>query len=343
MSVGLEYQKIVPTSGNSQLGNEVIFSISQFGDFIADMVLNITLSSSSCVAGALPALPADPADITAAINQVNGTATLIDGTVLNQIDPAAQIVRNFEYLGYMRYDGKVLEAQESVQDAVYYCDFPGERMLKKVSIEVNGNPLDEYYTFSYVFSRQFQLKADKKDGYFRNVGQELPFESKSVNVGDGLRFGGSMFKGPQTPATVQPALQIWQKLMFWFNKDASNSLPSAAIPFGQRYIRVQLAEASALVFRSSVVYNVLKTTNKFVPAAVFTLQPDGRYDLSGGLAVRNTWYEYHYLPVYTNGTLNYPTISSINLYANNIFAHPAVHDIYIKKIGFTLVRVHRYQ
>ena len=131
--------------------------------------------------------------------------------------------------------------------------------------------------------------------------------------------------------------------MFWFNKDASNALPSAAIPFGQRYIKVQLADAAQLVFRSSVVYNILKTTNKYVPAAVFTLQPDGRYDLSGGLVVRNTWYEYHYLPVYTNGTLNYPNIKSISLYANNIFAHPAIHDIYIKKIGFTLVRVHRYQ
>lgn len=74
------------------------------------MVLNLTLSQTSCVAGVLPALPADPADITAAINQVNGTATLIDGTVLNQIDPSAKIVRNFEYLGYMRYDGKVLNA-----------------------------------------------------------------------------------------------------------------------------------------------------------------------------------------------------------------------------------------
>jgi len=112
VSVGLEYQKIVPTSGNSQLGNEVIFSIPHFGDFLADMVLNLTLSPASCVAGALPALPADPADITAATNQVNGTATLIDGTVLNQIDPAAKIVRNFEYLGYMRYDGKVLNAGE---------------------------------------------------------------------------------------------------------------------------------------------------------------------------------------------------------------------------------------
>jgi len=196
VAIALEYQKIVPTSGNSQLGNEVIFSLPQFGDFIADMVLNMTLSSSSCVAGTLPALPDDPADIAAAVNQVNGSATLIDGSVLSQIDPAAKVVRNFEYLGYMRYDGKVLNAGESLSDAVYYCEFPGERVFKKISIEVNGNPLDEYYTFSYVFARQFELKADKKEGYYRNVGQELAYETKSVNVGDGLRFGGSMFKGP---------------------------------------------------------------------------------------------------------------------------------------------------
>ena len=59
------------------------------------MVLNLTLSAASCVAGVLPVLPADPADIIAAINQVNGTATLIDGSVLNQIDAAAKIVRDF--------------------------------------------------------------------------------------------------------------------------------------------------------------------------------------------------------------------------------------------------------
>ena len=119
----------------------------------------------------------------AATNQVDGTATLIDGTVLHQIDPTAQVVRNFEYLGYMRYDGKVLEAQESVQDAVYYCDFPGERMFKKVSIEVNGNPLDEYYTFSYVFARQFELKADKKDGTTEMSVRSFPSSLSQLMLG----------------------------------------------------------------------------------------------------------------------------------------------------------------
>jgi hypothetical protein len=33
----------------------------------------------------------------------------------------------------------------------------------------------------------------------------------------------------------------------------------------------------------------------------------------------------------------------MNLYVNNIFTHPSMHDLYIKRIGFYLVRVHRRQ
>jgi hypothetical protein len=43
-------------------------------------------------------------------------------------------------------------------------------MIKKVSFDVNGNPLDDYDKYSYVFHRNFKLKQDKKVGYFRNVG-----------------------------------------------------------------------------------------------------------------------------------------------------------------------------
>lgn len=57
-----------------------------------------------------------------------------------------------------------------VADYVYYCDFPGERALKKVSFEINGNPLDDYDNYSYVFYRNFKLKEDKRVGYFRSAG-----------------------------------------------------------------------------------------------------------------------------------------------------------------------------
>merc|ERR1711998_63696 len=32
----------------------------------------------------------------------------------------------------------------------------------------------------------------------------------------------------------------------------------------------------------------------------------------------------------------------MELYINNIFVNPEIHDIYIRRIGFTLIRVHRY-
>ncbi len=31
------------------------------------------------------------------------------------------------------------------------------------------------------------------------------------------------------------------------------------------------------------------------------------------------------------------------LYANNLFTHPMIHDLYIKRIGFSLIRVHKNQ
>jgi len=105
-----------------------------------------------------------------------------------------------------------------------------------------------------------------------------------------------------------------------------------------------MASVASILFRAPPVYNIMKVTNIYVPGTNFVLQPAGTYDLSGGIAATvNTWYEYQYLPVYTNGALNYPTLQGISLYVNNIFTHPGIHDLYIKRIGFSLVRVHRRQ
>jgi hypothetical protein len=79
-------------------------------------------------------------------------------------------------------------------------------------------------------------------------------------------------------------------------------VPSVAIPYGQRFINVDLASASELV----------------------------GYQLRGSGLDANT-------------SLSSPNISQMYLYINNIFVNPEIHKIYIKRIGFTLIRVHRYQ
>lgn len=38
-----------------------------------------------------------------------------------------------------------------------------------------------------------------------------------------------------------------------------------------------------------------------------------------------------------------PQITAADLWINNIFVNPEIHDIFIKRIGFQMIRVHRYQ
>jgi hypothetical protein len=43
------------------------------------------------------------------------------------------------------------------------------------------------------------------------------------------------------------------------------------------------------------------------------------------------------------GSANAPTIQTCELWINNIFVNPEIHDIFIKRIGFSLIRVYRRQ
>lgn len=89
------------------------------------------------------------------------------------------------------------------------------------------------------------------------------------------------------------------------NRDCRLSIPSVSIPYGQRFINIQLAAASSL----------LQHLHAFNPA----LDAPATYPV----------------PV--------PDVTLAELWINNIFVNPEIHDIFIKRIGFSLIRVHRYQ
>jgi hypothetical protein len=134
----------------------------------------------------------------------------------------------------------------------------------------------------------------------------------------------SYTNGPQTPKPVQPPLEIWNKLKFWFNDDVRLSIPSVSIPYGQRFITIELTQLSNLVFEYPSVYceaidtfNIVGTTT-----ATRTYSPVVAYN---GLVQSST------------------PVLAIELYINNIFVNPEIHDIFIKRIGFALIRVYRQQ
>lgn len=202
----------------------------------------------------------------------------------------------------------------NASDAVLYkhCDYPGERLFQEVSFEVNSNPLDSYTSDSYVVHRQFHVPQDKLHAWKRCMGQQLP--SKAVaglqEDSDGAapitaHTEADVYNGYQTYKVAHSALDLWVPLLFWFNKDTSLAFPSVAVPYGQRFLSFRLAAADQLY--RAIINPGATTTSLTAP------------------------------------TLSTPTIQKFDLYVNNLFVLPEVHDIFIDRVSFTLIRVHRFQ
>jgi hypothetical protein len=267
-AIGYEYNKVTSTSGSPTFGSNVQFSIPQFGDFFNDMIVHAVLSQ--------PTLGSAP-----------GVAI-------------------------------------SNQNLCRWANYPGERLLNKVKFEVNGNPLDEYYSDAANFHREFMVQPGNQVGWNRCVGQEETEEgyveqptwlNSNVIPNDiKHRVCASTKSGNQTPtgskfdALTNPTLEMFIPLLFWMNKDPRLSIPSVAIPYGQRFVTVELCK------QYEIVGEVPRGTGNW-----------NATDLS------------------TNGSVNPVTINTLELYINNIFVNPDVHNIFIKRIGFTLIRVHRRQ
>jgi len=365
-AIGYEYNKVRPQSGNPTLGGGVTFSIPQFGDFFHDMVCRVRLSAFQGVAG-LPPL------------QANGGPFPLDGGAqtapfYNIVDPCGkQLVAGSRGV-------TPVQSQVQYQNFVHYCEYPGNRLFNRVKFDVNGNPLDEYDTMVPTMLEKFCTPPNKRIGHDRLVGQETPltgygglccatvtdadtltsttwntpsnitkFTEGQSNSTVGLFNAGAtlagiagtdvanvalnavipqidisrklnqIVNGPQTPKPEQAPLEIWNKLRFWFNDDVRLSIPSVSIPFGQRFITIDLAQQSVLTYEFPSIY-------------LETITDDG--------ANRRT---YTYTPIFQRFGMTSVSILKMELYINNIFVNPEIHDIYIKRIGFSLIRVYRQQ
>ena len=208
----------------------------------------------------------------------------------------------------------------SDQSLMQWCPYIGERLLESVDFTVNGNPLDSYTVEATQFHREFCVQPNKRVGWNRCMGQE-EVESGWVDQPNWAQNGVAPVdiqsrictfsnSGLQTPTAQKVGdVELFIPLLFWCNKDPRLAIPSVAIPYGQRYINVTLAGSNKLVGR--------------VPRGIYNDYATG-WDLYGG-------------------SLGNIQLSTMELYINNIFVNPEVHNIFIKRIGFTLIRVHRMQ
>lgn len=394
-----EYIKSRPSAGNPTLGQSVIFSIPQAGDFITDMVLHTTLSPTYSSSQTAPTQSANNA--AAAINSTLGTPQPYpaNGNDWNNASGSNTVAGSF----YSLVDpfGNAVADGGTYRNLVRYCAYPGERLCTSVSFDVNNNPLDSYTQEAVVMKRNFGLAKSKQAAYKRLVGQETPLQgyggpsiarvadndqstssaidhltgandtaanaaaiktpaafmlanfpenqtgstphtSPSLTVVgsttathanaplyfDVVRESKFALNGAQTPKYWQPSLELWSKLRFWFNDDARLAIPSVCIPFGQRFITVQLAASTDLVYEAPGLYvkQVVETDRAFADPLT---APNTR-------VVR-------FRPYFVAGTVTAPTVTAMELYINNLYVNAEIHDIYIQRISFMLIRVHRTQ
>lgn len=358
-AIGSEFNTVRSNSGQQQWDQSLQFQIPQFGDFISDMVFNVQLAQTSATVGTVPAFPPN-------IGNTPVTSSTTKSSSSDVVATNTLITYTYEWVDRA---GNVLTVGAPASNYVRYCEYPGERFFKKVKIEVNGNPLDDYPTETYPYYRKFCVAPNKLVGWKRLMGQEVPVEGFSdfltiagtsnydpsitnkqditgaaaagapVTSGLTSRSVVQVVSGPQTPQAVQPVLDLWIPLLFWF-RDPRLAIPSIAIPFGQRYINVEINSQSKLLYTAPgnlfLRLTVEQQTNVAAAPNAGTVNAQ---------QVNNYKKFVTLTPSLASGSVIDKTqqISAMTLYIDNLFVNPEIHDIYIKRIGFSLIRVHRYQ
>jgi len=309
---GFEYQKVQPT-GAITWGSTLKYSIPQAGDFFADIGVRFACNAISGGAAAT-------------INPAN------DGTTI--IGPGGETIS--------------AGAVATAFPAVRWCDFPGERAVTLGKFTVNSNTLHEYSQHATAFWRKYELPPGKEKSYARLVGQEVPLEGYSSvrnlmsqadgTITDGLGLTGttarvhrqvrSIVNGLQTPKLKHAATSFWHKCMFWFNRDPRLMVPSVSIPYGQRFVELTLATQAQMcgAIRTDRAWSLTPSMSAQAPAELDLFTAAGSVTTATTSALDTT----------NNGA-----VTSADMYVNNVYVLPDIHDIYIHRIGFNLIRVTR--
>lgn len=357
VTTAMEYYKQTLGSPVSYGANSIQIPIPQFGDFFADMVFRVSLTDISTTAGVVPALPA----------QIGTTATTYPTANVSASYSALTATRIIRYLQrFETFNATIVAPGDAAQNYVRFCEYPGVRLFSETRFEVAAAVLDKYSSLAAITIAKKAIQPNKINAWKKLVGQEVALESYSDLVGFAAQNGYSgpmgtgditsntsipdpvnaplgscsyrvtkqYLNGLQTPQAGFTGIQLWIPLWFWFNTDVHLAIPSAAIPFNNRFIKFNLARKDEILYVAPGnlyyrvdVEDVTLTTN--TPAGVLTQ--------INNIATRRVPY------LASNSIVTGGELSEVALYINNLFIDPDVHEMYIRRIGFSMIRVYLEQ
>ena len=297
VKLSFEYSKVLP-QGDSRFGKNVIFSIPRYGDFLSDAVIRLNIEET----------PISPIIPPAQGNKISGpTGETFFPRNGYDWDNTTRLANSTYSLVDIFGD----PIGDSVNNLIRYCDYPGERMVEKASFQINTQILEEYNYDSMVMHRMFNICEDKLEGYKKLIGQETQ---------------NDFMRGLQTPKYSHSSAEIWIPLLFWFNRNSTQSLPILALPYGNITVNLLLASTDSILSEYPGVYikQVISKNGSI----------NQNYVISEDINLR---------PFFTHSQIPELNIESIELYINNIFIDPIVHDIFIFKVHSILIRLFQKQ
>lgn len=365
-AITFEYSKVKSQSGQATLGGEVQFLIQNSGgDFwndavirtVIDEVIGAELTTPTQGAVATPQL--GPLPYAFPPQEFDSDGIEAPGTFYNLCNANGDIL----------VEGAAAPNREATyRNLVYYCDMPATRLFERTSFVTQSNEIDAYTHEAANIVNEFTIPPHKQPAFMRMSGQEVPvigvsapklaavtdpdtlntpagifvntqnhgkalfdatgtsFSAVAASTRDYSRKQLQFLNGPQTPKAIQPPLELWHQAMFSFSKNVTQSFPALCVPIGERSINVKLAEAKNMVFEFPNLYlqTIRETTvGAGDPASARTIT---------------------YTPIFQKNSAP-PTmnIRSMELYVNNLYVSTDVHEIFVRHISFTLIRVFREQ
>lgn len=133
-------------------------------------------------------------------------------------------------------------------DKVKYADLLGHRLLESVKLMIDEKVIAEYGTEDLNVHYNFKVTQDKKDGWLRNIGQEIPhngFLTTDPAVSE-VREYKRFADGAQTLKRTHSKVDMWISNIFWFN-DVRQALTNGKLPYGRTKISYKLRDINDLV------------------------------------------------------------------------------------------------
>lgn len=133
-------------------------------------------------------------------------------------------------------------------DKVRYVAMLGHRIMKKVTLSLDNNVIDEISTENYNIHYNFKVPSNKREGWLRCIGQEIPVIGTLTPdpLTDEFKEQILISDGNQTFKREHATVDLFIPVIMFF-ADVHNAIPMCMLNQGQNRLKLLLPDVSEIV------------------------------------------------------------------------------------------------